>query len=35
MTFTYFTIFGAMRTGSNLLEHSLDQYAGLAGHGEL
>lgn len=35
MTFTYFTIFGAMRTGSNLREHSLDQYARLAGHGEL
>lgn len=35
MAFTYFTIFGAMRTGSNLLEHSLDQYDGIAGHGEL
>ncbi len=35
MAFTYFTIFGAMRTGSNLLEHSLNQYEGLAGHGEL
>ena len=35
MAFRYFTIFGAMRTGSNLLEHSLSQYEGLAGHGEL
>lgn len=35
MAFTYFTIFGSMRTGSNLLEHSLDQFEGLAGHGEL
>lgn len=35
MAFKYFTIFGAMRTGSNLLERSLDQYAGLSGHGEL
>ena len=35
MAFKYFTIFGAMRTGSNLLEHSLNQYDGLAGHGEL
>ncbi len=35
MAFKYFTIFGAMRTGSNLLEHSLSQYSGLAGHGEL
>lgn len=35
MAFKYFTIFGAMRTGSNLLEHSLNQYEGLAGHGEL
>lgn len=35
MAFTYFTIFGAMRTGSNLLEHSLNQYESLAGQGEL
>ncbi len=35
MAYTYFTIFGAMRTGSNLLERSLDSYDGLAGHGEL
>lgn len=33
--FTYFAIFGAMRTGSNLLERSLDSYDGLKGLGEL
>ncbi|MEM7547126.1 MAG: sulfotransferase family 2 domain-containing protein [Pseudomonadota bacterium] len=33
--FRYFAIFGAMRTGSNLLEKTLDHYEGLAGLGEL
>lgn len=33
--FRYFAIFGAMRTGSNLLERSLDSYEGLTGLGEL
>ncbi|MGB1212279.1 MAG: sulfotransferase family 2 domain-containing protein [Pikeienuella sp.] len=31
----YFAIFGAMRTGSNLLEYTLDSYRGLTGVGEL
>ncbi|MFN3261004.1 MAG: hypothetical protein ACE37J_10630 [Pikeienuella sp.] len=31
----YFVIFGAMRTGSNLLETSLSRYPGLVGLGEL
>ncbi len=31
----YFAIFGVMRTGSNLLERSLDHYEGLVGLGEL
>ncbi|MGB0505111.1 MAG: sulfotransferase family 2 domain-containing protein [Pikeienuella sp.] len=31
----YFAIFGAMRTGSNLLERSLNQFPGLTGLGEL
>jgi LPS sulfotransferase NodH len=34
-TFDYFVILGDMRTGSNLLEESLDGYAGLSGHGEV
>lgn len=33
--YTYFAIFGAMRSGSNLLEQSLNQYAGIVCHGEL
>ncbi|MEM7270609.1 MAG: sulfotransferase family 2 domain-containing protein [Pseudomonadota bacterium] len=33
--FRYFVIFGAMRTGSNLLEGLLAKYVGLAGAGEL
>ena len=33
--FTYFAIFGAMRTGSNLLERNLNQYENLACLGEL
>ena len=35
MTHRYFAIFGAMRTGSNLLERSLGDYKGLAAEGEL
>ena len=31
----YFAIFGAMRTGSNLLERSINQFSGLHCHGEL
>ena len=31
----YFAIFGAMRTGSNLLERSINQFPGLHCHGEL
>lgn len=31
----YFAIFGSMRTGSNLLERTLDQYEGLRAEGEL
>lgn len=31
----YFTIFGAMRTGSNLLERTLSQYPDIEGYGEL
>lgn len=34
MSFAYFAIFGAMRTGSNLLERTLDHYQGLRGEGE-
>ena len=34
-SFRYFAIFGAMRTGSNLLERSLDSFEGLTGLGEL
>lgn len=33
--FKYFAIFGAMRTGSNLLERNLNQYDDLECHGEL
>ena len=33
--FRYFAIFGAMRTGSNLLERSLNQFSNLHCHGEL
>jgi len=33
--FTSFVIFGAMRSGSNLLEKFLNQYGGLVCHGEL
>jgi len=33
--FKYFAIFGAMRTGSNLLERNLGQYDGITCHGEL
>jgi LPS sulfotransferase NodH len=33
--FDYFVILGDMRTGSNLLEESLDAYAGLVCHGEV
>ena len=33
--FTYFAVFGAMRTGSNLLERTLNQYPGVRCHGEL
>ena len=33
--FTYFAIFGAMRTGSNLLERNLSQYENITCHGEL
>lgn len=33
--FRYFAIFGTMRTGSNLLERTLDSYEGLVGLGEL
>ncbi len=32
--FKYFAIFGAMRTGSNLLERNLNQYDGITCHGE-
>lgn len=35
MSFRYFAIFGAMRTGSNLLEQSLGQYEKLIPEGEL
>lgn len=34
-THRYFVIFGAMRTGSNLFEKTLDHYEGLVGLGEL
>ncbi len=33
--FKYFAIFGAMRTGSNLLERNLNQFEGINCHGEL
>lgn len=33
--FKYFAIFGAMRTGSNLLERSLSQFDGITCYGEL
>ena len=33
--FNYFAIYGAMRTGSNLLEQNLNQYDGITCHGEL
>ncbi|RKX63126.1 MAG: nodulation protein NodH, partial [Tenericutes bacterium] len=33
--YKYFAIFGSMRSGSNLLEQSLNQYAGITCHGEL
>lgn len=33
--YKYFAIFGSMRSGSNLLEQSLNQYSGIACHGEL
>ncbi len=33
--FKYFAIFGAMRTGSNLLERNLNQFDGIICHGEL
>jgi LPS sulfotransferase NodH len=33
--YKYFAIFGAMRSGSNLLEQSLNQYSGITCHGEL
>ncbi len=33
--FKYFAIFGAMRTGSNLLERNLNQYEHILCHGEL
>mgnify|MGYP000495243686 CR=1 FL=1 len=33
--YKYFTIFGSMRSGSNLLEQSLNQYSGIICHGEL
>lgn len=33
--FSYFAIFGAMRTGSNLLERNLNQYEKITCHGEL
>lgn len=33
--FKYFAIFGAMRTGSNLLERNLDQFDQITCHGEL
>jgi LPS sulfotransferase NodH len=33
--FDYFVILADMRTGSNLLEESLDAYDGLSGHGEV
>ena len=35
MTPRYFAIFGAMRTGSNLLERTLASYDGLRTEGEL
>ena len=33
--YRYFTILGAMRTGSNLLQRTLDQVEGIQAHGEL
>ncbi|OUS05763.1 hypothetical protein A9Q96_11235 [Rhodobacterales bacterium 52_120_T64] len=33
--YKYFAIFGSMRSGSNLLEQSLNQYADITCHGEL
>ena len=33
--YKYFAIFGSMRSGSNLLEQSLNQYSGITCHGEL
>lgn len=33
--FKYFAIFGSMRSGSNLLEQSLNQFSGITCHGEL
>ena len=33
--FSYFVIFGEMRTGSNFLEENLNQFPDLRGHGEL
>ncbi len=33
--YKYFAIFGAMRSGSNLLEQSLNQYSSITCHGEL
>lgn len=33
--YKYFAIFGTMRSGSNLLEQSLNQYASITCHGEL
>lgn len=33
--YKYFAIFGSMRSGSNLLEQSLNQFAGITCHGEL
>ena len=33
--YKYFAIFGSMRSGSNLLEQSMNQYSGITCHGEL
>lgn len=33
--FKYFAIFGSMRSGSNLLEQTLNQFSGITCHGEL